>query len=499
MLTNESESTIIMTRALLAILFLFCGSIVSNGFAEGPAGSPGFTYFRSDGGVADTTSGPLPDDLDAPGALRWKTPVDSGQSTPILCGGKIFLTAFNGESKELVTLALNANTGQLLWKTPAPAARIETYHLKTGSPVPATPACDGERLYVFFGSYGLICYDLNGKKLWDLPMGPFQDEYGAGSSPMLIDDKVIVVQDHDVDSFVMAINRLTGKQVWKTARPDAVRSYSTPAVWNRNGRKELLVAGALELTSYDPATGGQLWAARGLARIVIPTPVIAGDMIYIASWTQGGDAGSRISLGPWNAALEKWDQNKDGKLARSEVADPNVLDRFFRIDLDGNGQLDQKEWERHAEVFSRAQNAVLALKPSSTRGELGDGDVIWKYTKGVPYVATPLLDKNILWLVKDGGLVTKLDASTGRLLQEERVRGIGSYYASPVAGDGKVYFASEQGAVNVVANQPEWRVISSREFHEKIYATPLIDRDRVFLRTEKALYCFQGKAKPVVQ
>src|SRR6185369_485903 len=121
--------------------------------------------------------------------------------------------------------------------------------------------------------------------------------------------------------------------------------------------------------------------------------------------------------------------------------------------------LDQKEWERHAEVFRRAENAVLALKPAG-RGELSDSTVAWKYHRGVPYVATPLLDRGILWMVKDGGLVTKLDAKTGRVLQEERVPGIGSYYASPVTGDGKVYFASEPGVLSVVSNQPEWQVIS---------------------------------------
>ena len=95
-------------------------------------------------------------------------------------------------------------------------------------------------------------------------------------------------------------------------------------------------------------------------------------------------------------------------------------------------------------------------------------------------------------MVKDGGIVTKLDAPSGKLLQEERVPGMGNYFASPVAGDGKVYFASEGGTVSVVASVPEWKVISSRNFREKIYATPLLNRGRIFLRTEQALYCFQA-------
>jgi outer membrane protein assembly factor BamB len=95
-------------------------------------------------------------------------------------------------------------------------------------------------------------------------------------------------------------------------------------------------------------------------------------------------------------------------------------------------------------------------------------------------------------MVKEGGIVTKLDAATGRLLQEERVSGFGNYFASPVIGDGKVYFASESGTVSVVAAEKEWRLISSHDFHEKIYATPALDTGRVFIRTQQALYCFHG-------
>jgi outer membrane protein assembly factor BamB len=251
------------------------------------------------------------------------------------------------------------------------------------------------------------------------------------------------------------------------------------------------VAGALQLSAYDPTTGERLWWVNGLARIVIPTPVIAGPMIYMASWSPGGDPGKRLVLDPWSTALSKWDKNHDGKLAKAEIDDREVLDRFNRMDLDQNGLLDPQEWEHHAEFFRRAQNAVLAIKPSG-RGELGESAVIWKHGRGIPYVATPVLDHGILWMVKDGGIVTKLDALSGRLLQEERVAGFGNYFASPVSGDGKVYFASQSGTVSVVAAEPDWRIISSRDFHETIYATPALDRDRLYLRTEQALYCFRG-------
>ncbi len=488
MLSHGLQLVATMTRFLKSsLLYCLCAT-------ASVAGSVETTYFRSAAGVADSGAGPLPDDLGGSGELRWRVALDPGHSTPVLNRGRIFSTAYHAESKELVTVALDPNTGQTLWRRAIVASRIEQTHA-IGSPATATPACDGRQLFVFFGSYGLISYDLDGKKIWEHPLGPFQDEYGAGSSPVLIDGKIVLNQDHDIDSFLAAFDCATGKTLWKTARSGAVRSYSTPAVWTRpGGHKELLVACALELASYDPATGEKLWWRNGLARIVIPTPVPAGEWVYMASWAPGGDVGRRLELDSWPKALAKWDKNQDGKLTKDEVDDREVLERFYRMDLDQDGSLDQKEWERHAEVFRRAQNALLALKPSG-RGELQDTAVVWKYQRGVPYVSTPLLDNGILWMVKDGGIVTKLDAASGRMLQEERVPGVGNYFASPVAGDGKVYFASEQGVVSVAANTADWKVISSHEFHEKIYATPVIDRNRMYLRSEQPLYCFQHDRK----
>jgi len=446
-------------------------------------------YFRSDAGLP-APGGPLPEDFNAPEALSWRMPLDGGHSTPILEGGKIFVTTYRPNSKELATVALEQSSGKMLWRNPIVPEQVEETH-PIGSPATATVACDGKRVFAFFGSAGMFCYNLNGKKIWEQRSGPFRDEYGAGSSPILFDGKVIINQDHDIDSFLIAYDCETGRVLWKTARPDAVRSYSTPCIWTNNGKPELLVAGALQLAAYNPADGERLWWINGLARIVIPTPVTSGGMIYMASWAPGGDPGKRISLPSWSIALTKWDANHDGKLAKPEIDDHDVLDRFFRMDVNQDGVLNQQEWERHAAVFQRAQNAILAIKPSG-KGELPESAIIWKHGKGVPYVATPVLDNGILWMVKDGGIVTKLDAASGQLLREERVPAVGNYFASPVAGDGKVYFASEGGAVSVVAAEKDWRVISSREFHEKIYATPVLAADKIYLRTEEALYCFKA-------
>lgn len=495
-----------MSQTRIGIFISVAWIFISGTIAVSPKEDP-LIYFRWDGGLAGPEAGSLPGQLDTPDVLCWRTTLDSGHSTPIACSGRIFLTTYNAAKKELATLALALDTGRILWKRIAPAARIEEFNPTTGGPAQSTPACDGRRLYVFFGSYGLICYDLNGKLLWERPMGPFRDEYGTASSPILVDDRVIIQQDHDVDSFLMALDRKSGKVIWKSERPDAVRSYSTPALWTRNGRKELLVAGALELAGYDPSDGKRLWWTYGLARVVIPTPVPSGDRVYMASWTSGGDTERRMGMETWPDALHKWDKNGDGRLTKIEVDEidgdgisqkrgrvgEEVLDRFDAMDLDLSGELQQAEWERYAALFRRAQNGTLAIKPSTEGGEQGERAVVWSYSRGAPYVATPLLDHGILWLVKDGGIVTKISAASGKVLQENRLPSMGSYYASPVSADGKVFIASQQGVVSIVSNEPDWRVIASHDFTEKIYATPLVAEGRLFIRTEKALYCFQTR------
>lgn len=470
---------------------LVVGSLLTQSLCAAESSTSVPHYFRADAGV-DPSSAALPDDLNLPGASAWRVPLDEGHSTPILDKGKIFVTTYRAQSKELATVALNQLDGKELWRNPIRPERIEETH-PIGSPATATVACDGKRVYSFFGSAGLFCYDLNGKKLWEQRSGPFRDEYGAGSSPILFDGQIILNQDHDVDSFLVAYDCSNGRMLWKSPRPDAVRSYSTPCIWTNQGKPEILVAGALELAAYEPRSGARLWWINGLARIVIPTPVTSGETIYMASWAPGGDPGKRVALPSWDIALTKWDSNRDGKLAKTEIDDREVLERFFRMDLNQDGVLNQQEWERHAAVFRRAQNAMLAIKPNRL-GELPESTVLWKHMRGVPYVATPVLAAGILWMVKDGGIVTKLDPATGQLLQEERLPAVGNYFASPVAGGGKVYFASESGSVSVVSAEKDWRVISSRDFHEKIYSTPVLQQNRIYVRTEEALYCFEAAA-----
>jgi len=446
------------------------------------------SYFRKDHGIAQGNSA-LPSDWDREAKQLWRTPIPSGHSTPCVCGDSIYLTTFRPDEKELATIAIDKASGRIKWKQVVPTSTLEAFHA-TGSPATASPACDGSRVFAFFGSYGMLGYDLDGKLLWERRMGPFQDEFGACSSPILVDNKIILNEDHDLDSFLIALDPRSGETVWKTPREGATRSYSTPIVLERSGLKEILVAGALQLSAYDPATGTKRWWYNGISRIVDSTPIIQDGIIYIATWTPGGDPGERITMEPFPDALEKYDKSGDKMVSKEELpAGSPVIDRFFRIDLNQNEKLEENEWNGHAEVFDRAKNVAIALEPGS-RGELTSRFVKWTYTRGLPTVPSSVVLDGVLTMVKDGGLVTLLDIATGQMLHQGRAEGRGNYYSSLVAGDGKVYMASESGVMTVFKAGKEWKILSSHDFGERMMATPVISNGVFYVRTDEALYSF---------
>lgn len=463
--------------------------VLSMGTLLAPApAADGPTFFRADQGLAADDKAPLPDDFSDPKALVWRQPLAPGHSSPAVHGDSIYVTTF--ESGKLATVALDRKTGAERWKQVAPASRVETFH-PTSSAAAATVACDGQRVYSFFGSYGLLCYDLAGKLVWEKQLGPFQDEFGSASSPVLVDGKLLLNEDHDKDSFLLCLDAATGKTVWQTPREGFTRSYATPIIMTVGKRKQVVVAGALQLVAYDFENGKQLWSVDGFARIVNTTPVVADGLLFVSTWSPGGDTDARISMEPWETALKLWDKNKDGKLVREEVDNKDVLDRFFRIDLDQDKALDQNEWTKYARVFELARNTLQAIK--LTDDAPTSPELVWQYDKSLPYVPSPLAYRGVLYLVKDGGIVTSFDTTSGKVGRQARARGPGNYYASPVAGDGKILLVSERGVITVVRADRQWDVVSSHDLGERTVATPALADGRVYLRTEKALYCFQKK------
>jgi outer membrane protein assembly factor BamB len=326
-------------------------------------------------------------------------------------------------------------------------------------------------------------------------MGPFRNDFGAGSSPVLVGDWVLLCQDHDQNSFLMAIDKRTGKTIWKTDRSEFLRGYCTPVIWEVDGRKQVVVAGTLRVAGYDLENGQELWTARGLARTICATPVVGADnRLYLSGWSAGGDPGAPIEVEPFEDALKVKDKNTNGKLERSELANHPFFERFTQVDTNGDEAVTGAEYDRFRDLFQKGKNAVLAIRPGG-KGDVTATHVAWSNTKQVPFCASPLFHDGLVYTIKAGGLFASLDAKHGKAFKFERLQDTGNYYSSPVVGDGKIYLLSERGWLAVIRAGRDWEVLSTTDFGEDIYATPAIADGKIYLRTAGHLYCFGATGK----
>jgi len=453
---------------------------------------PQFRGFQG-GGVSETTG--LPDQFGPQQNVVWKVSLPLGHSSPVLIGPKLFLTA--AEGRNLITLCLDRSSGQILWRRDVTRDRTEKFVEGFNTPASPTPVTDGENVYVFFGDLGLICYDLAGNERWRLPLGPFNNINGHGSSPILVDGELIMLCDQDTNAYLLAVDAKTGTRRWKAERPEVTRGYATPGVFRpKSGPVEIIVPGAYELISYAAESGEKLWWVKGLSWQAKSVPLIEGEMIYVNSWESEGDHAQpkADSFPPFESLLAQYDKNKDGKLSRNELPEVNDEDWDDR-DLDKDNMLSAREWEYHrARKLSR--NSLLAIRHGG-HGDLTDTNVAWRYSKSLPNVPSPLLYRGVLYLVRDGGIATSLDPVTGNVFKQERLRGaLEQYYASPVAADGKVFMVSQAGKLSVLKADPKWEILALNDMDDECFATPAIADGRIYLRTRHTLYCFAERKGP---
>jgi outer membrane protein assembly factor BamB len=419
--------------------------------------------------------------------LMWKTPLAGGHSSPVLWGGKIFLTTF--DDGKLFAVCLDRASGRILWSKEVAVEKIEQVH-RISNPAAATPCTDGERVYFHFGSFGLLALDFDGNEVWRVPLPLPVNDFGCGSSPILVDGTVVLLRDQDVGSFLLAVDAKTGKQVWRTERPGFFRGHSTPFLWRHDGIGEIVVTGAVRLTSYDPATGGELWSTTGLSRVANATATAGEGLLFASSWNIGADASGRMELPPFDEFAKANDRNADLQLSLPEFPSGPLRDRFSQLDADKNGHVTRAEWEAYAPVVAKAENALLAVRPGG-RGDITATHVAWKKTRGLPYVPSPLFYEGRLYTIKSGGMASCFDGKTGEAVWlEQRVGILGDFYASPVAAAGKVYVAGQNGTVAVLAAGKEFQVLAKNELGEPIFATPAIADGKIYVRTAGQLCCF---------
>ena len=382
------------------------------------ARSEDWPQFRGPGGRAVSETATPPIGFGPSSNLLWKVAIPEGISSPIVTGERIFLTAPDE------TLALDRKDGRILWRRPLGSG---------GNPRP-TPVTDGKFLYVFFGSIGVISYDLDGQEQWRQPIA--KADSNATASPILIDDKLIIVCDGDTGSFVEAYDKKSGRSLWRAERPEFLLARATPFHWKHGREEELIVSGSFALTSYDPNNGREKWRLPGSARWAMSSPAAGENLLFVLTMKEG----------------------------------------------QGEEDLTQLS------VASRKDpSALRAIRP----GLCGDR-VAWNSVRSLPYGNSPLSYKGRLFTVKSGGFVTAYDAKTGEsIYQDQRINAPDDYWSSPVAAAGRIYFASEKGVVTVMdATADTPTILAQNKLNEQILATPALIDQTILIRTAKNLYSF---------
>jgi outer membrane protein assembly factor BamB len=233
----------------------------------------------------------------APATSIWKTTVPGrGNSSPIVWGDRIFLTTAYGNGERLSMLAYSRADGKQLWETSIPQNGVEYGHYKNGF-ASATPTTDGQLVYASFGRHGLFAFDFNGKIVWQHKFGIIDNYHGPAGSPVLYKDRIFIYQDANPApgqaAFVGAFDKATGKPIWQTPRSESV-GWGTAVVLTTGERDELIVSSMRRVAAYDPATGQELWTARGMSFEVIPTPVVGHGLVFASS----GRAGPTMAIRP---------------------------------------------------------------------------------------------------------------------------------------------------------------------------------------------------------
>lgn len=391
--------------------------------------------------------------------VKWKVPIPgSGTSTPIVWDNRVFiLTAIPAgkptgaesspaapaapagqgqrrggagggnrptEAFQFVVLCLDRQTGKTLWqKTATEEVPHEGHHQDHGY-ASASPVTDGQVVLAYFGSRGLHCYDMEGNFKWKQDFGDLRMlmSFGEGCSPALYGDTVVVKWDHEGDDFIAALDKNTGKELWRKTRSEA-SSWSTPLIVEQGGKPQVIATASTKTISYDLATGDTVWEGPALTRNVIPSPVTANGVVYTISGFQG--------------------------------------------------------------------NALFAIKLGRT-GDLSNTDsILWKHSRGTPYVPSPLLYGDLLYfLSNNNGILTCIDVQTGKpAFAEERLAGISGVYASPVGAKERVYILGRDGTCLVLKQGPALEVLATNKLAEKSDASIALVGKELFIRGHQSLYC----------
>ena len=411
----------------------------------------------SGAGAADGQGAVVEWDITTEKNVRWKTPIPGiATASPIIWGNRAYVatavstagdntfrTGLYGDTAPVHDLsehswklyALDTQSGKVVWEREVHKGVPRTKRHPKGSQASSTPVTDGRRIAVLFGTAGILAaYDMNGRLLWKKDLGLIDNgwffdvthQWGHSSSPIIYQDSVILQVDRQKDSYVGAYDLATGKELWRASRSDEIPTWGTPAIARGKLGDELITNGT-KVRGYDPETGKLRWSLAPNSEITIATPVVDSGLVYVT----GGYPPARP---------------------------------IYAIRPGFSGD--------------------LSLPKGSTASEA----IAWSNDREGTYIPTPIVYRGLLYTLNINGIVTAYDALSGERAYRARVGTGGAFSASPIAADGRLYFASEDGEVFVAKAGREYVQLAKHDMKEVIMATPAISNGLIVIRTMKHVY-----------
>ena len=449
--------------------------------------------------------------------LQWNTSIPPGTSSPVIWENSIYLTGYQEDKNALLTFCINRVTGEMIWCDTIFPEKTELYHA-VSSPAQSTPAVDKDGIYVYFASCGMRCYNHDGSVKWDLPMiCPEKKKWGHPVSPVVIDDIVILNLDYRGEKFrsLLALNKRTGETVWKTLTFDnpslkhfGYPGYSTPVRY----KDQVILHKSGGVAAYSLDDGQPVWWLPVVTN-GISTPLIHNQQIVIASWNEltTDHQGDYFNYGSFEEFLSDYDKDSNHVISRDEIPEnmmlfdrPELTDienpkftllRFYTmLDSDKNDSINADEWKGFADFVGKfVEDVGLFTVTAGKHGELTRDDILWNVEEKAPEVPSPVAFEDCIYMLKNGGWLTCMDARTGNINYQERIGGSGAVLASPIVANSHLYLASYNGTINVIKTGKLPIPVHETRLPGNIAATPAIAGNSLYVRTSDGLFAFTNQ------
>lgn len=423
----------------------FVVAVVAGWIAGGVVRAENWPGFRGPTGQGESAEKGLPVTWDRTKNVRWKTAVQGrGWSSPVVWGDRVFLTATSEDGTACHVMALERDGGAIAWDVEVFKQKPTRKEGRNSYATP-TPVTDGKRVYAVFGEGGIAALDFDGKVAWTNLENDYYSQHGMGASPILYKDLLFVPWDWSTPtgpdprigwqkpwdkSFILALDAASGKERFKAMRRKSRIGHMTPHVVEVDGRPQLVSAAGDVVQGFDPGTGELIWWAQTGGEAAVPSPVFGDGMVFVPSGFP-----TPIGREPIHPAL-----------------------RAFRL---------------------------------GGTGDVSKTNFVWEQTKSVAMIPSMAFVEHLLYSVKEDGVLQCLDAKDGSIVYRQRLEG--TYSASPVYADGRIYFTSDDGNTTVVAPGREFKQLAYNELHEPTQASMAVSAGRLFLRTQDHLYCIGDK------